>query len=286
MQRQGKYPPPPGASDIPGLEVSGRIHAIGAGLRGFHIGDPVCAILAGGGYAELCLVPAAQVLPIPSGWTAVEAATLPENLLTVYDNIITRAQLVRGETLLVHGGASGIGSTAIMLGRAMGAEVLVTAGSDAKCAACVELGARAAINYKTSEFAVEVKKLTGGRGVDVILDMIGGSYLEPNLSSLAVEGRLAIIAVQGGTRGTLNILELMRKRARVMGSMLRARTPAEKGAVAKAVFRDIWPLLPAKDPIRPLIDSTFPLRDARLAHERLESGDHIGKVLLTTGRPG
>jgi NADPH:quinone reductase len=280
MQRQGKYPPPPGASDIPGLDVAGIIDSVGANVHDLKVGDRVCAILSGGGYAEFCAVPSPQVLPVPEAWTAVEAATLPENIFTVYDNLITRAGLKRGETALIHGGTSGIGSTAIMLSRAFGAIPIATAGTQDKCDACLTFGAEHAINYHETDFVAEAKRITGSRGVDVVLDMVGGSYLAKNVDVLALEGRLAIVATQGGRTGQLDIGKLMAKRGRVMGSTLRARTPEEKGEIAGRLLRDVWPLLPAKDVIRPIIDSTFPLTDARLAHERMESGKHIGKIVL------
>ncbi|MDQ2773611.1 MAG: NAD(P)H-quinone oxidoreductase [Acidobacteriota bacterium] len=280
LQRQGKYPPPPGASDIPGLDVAGVIDSLGSGVSDFQTGDAVCAILTGGGYAEFCSVPAVQVLPVPQNWTAVEAATLPENMFTVYDNVVTRAALKRGDTILVHGGSSGIGSTAIMLSRAYGATVIATAGSSAKCEACISFGAQHAINYKDTDFLAEVKRLTANRGVDVILDMVGGSYLERNVDCLASEGRLTIVATQGGRTGQLDVGKLMMKRARVMGSTMRARTPEQKGEVVRRLLHDVWPLLPARDPIRPIVDSTFPLVDARLAHARMEEGNHIGKIVL------
>lgn len=282
MQRQGKYPPPPRASDIPGLDVAGTVDGIGSGVNRFKKGDPVCAIVAGGGYAEYCVAPAVQVLPLPENWSAVESATLPENLFTVFDNLITRAALRGGETVLVHGGTSGIGSMAIMLARAWGTTVFATAGSDEKCAACVSLGAEHAINYKKADFAAEINRITAGHGVDVVVDLVGGSYLERNLDVLATEGRITIIATQGGRTGQLNIGALMMKRARVMGSTMRVRTPAQKGEIAVRLLREVWPLLPPKNPIRPVIDTTFPLRDARLAHERMESGRHIGKIVLIT----
>lgn len=281
MQREGKYPPPPGASDIPGLDVAGIVHSVDAGVTAFKPGDTVCALVSGGGYAEYCAVPSAQVLPIPAGWTAVEAATLPENLFTVFDNLITRAGLKQGETVLIHGGTSGIGTIAIMLARAWDATVIATAGSAAKCAACVNLGAHHAISYKESDFAAEAKRITNGRGVDVVVDLVGGSYLDRNLDVLATEGRLAIVATQGGRTGTLDIGKLMIKRGRVMGSTMRARSAGQKGEIAGRLLHEVWPLLPAKHPIWPVIDTTFPLRDARLAHERLESGQHIGKIVLT-----
>lgn len=265
LQRQGKYPPPPGASDIPGLDAAGTNDATG---------ERVCAILSGGGYAEYCAVPAVQVLPIPGGWTAVEAATLPENLFTVYDNLVTRGNLKKGETVLIHGGTSGIGSMAILLARALGAIPIATAGTEEKCAACLQLGAVRAINYKESDF------VSACQSVDVILDLVGGPYLERNLDALAPEGRLVIVSTQGGRTAPLDIGKLMSKRLRILGSTMRVRTPAAKGEVARALLENIWPLLPAKTTIRPVIDSVFPLADARLAHERLESGKHIGKIVL------
>jgi|HubBroStandDraft_1064217.scaffolds.fasta_scaffold29653_2 NADPH2:quinone reductase len=280
LQRLGKYPQPPGTTNIPGLDVAGTVAATGADAGKWKPGDRVCAILAGGGYAEFCAVPALQVLPIPQNWSSVEAATLPENLFTVFDNVVTRAQLQRGETILIHGGSSGIGSMAIMLTRAWGAIPLVTAGSDAKCTACAALGAEHAINYKTTDFLSEVKRLTAGRGVDVILDVVGGSYLEKNIHLLAMEGRLVIIGLMGGPKGTLDISTLLAKRGRVLASHMRARPPELKGLIAERLLEQVWPLLPAKDPIRPVIDRVFPLSDAALAHEYLESASHIGKVVL------
>jgi NADPH:quinone reductase len=280
MQRQGNYPPPAGASDIPGLDVAGIVDSIGTEVNHLRTGDRVCAIVTGGGYAEYCAVPTQQALPTPEGWSDAEAATLPENLFTVYDNLITRAALKSGELVLVHGGTSGIGSMAIMLARACNAVPISTAGSARKCEACLQLGAQSAIDYHQSDFVVEVKQLTANRGVDVVLDLVGGLYLQRNLEALASEGRIAIVATQGGRTAELNIHRLMQKRARVMGSTMRNRTPEQKGAVAKALQQDVWPLLPAKNVIRPVIDSTFPLAEACRAHERLESGDHIGKIVL------
>lgn len=279
-QRQGKYPPPPGASDIPGLDGAGVVSALGSGVTKWRVGDRVCAILAGGGYAEFCAVPACQVLPIPEGWSATEAATLPENLFTVYDNLVTRANLKRGDWVLIHGGASGIGSTAIMLSRLWGAIPIATAGTAEKCEACLRLGAEQAINYKQTDFVEEVRRFTAGRGVDAVLDMVGGPYLQKNVDALATEGRISLIATQGGQRGELDVAKLMHKRGRIGGSTLRNRTPEQKGAIADALLRDVWPHLPSKKYIRPVIDSTFPLRDARLAHERLQEGGHVGKVVL------
>ena len=281
MQRQGKYPPPPGASDIPGLDVAGVIERVGDQVTNWHPGQRVCAIVSGGGYAEFCIAPAVQVLPVPDGWTTLEAATLPENLFTVFDNLVTRAGLRAGETVLIHGGASGIGSMAIMLSRAWNARPIATAGTPEKCEACRKLGAEHAINYKEADFVSEVKRITAERGVDVILDMVGGAYLERNLHALAVEGRLSIVATQGGRAGQLDIGSLMIKRGKIIGSTMRNRTPEQKGEVARRLLQEIWPILPAKDPIRPVIDAVFPLREAQKAHERLESGQHIGKIVLS-----
>ena len=280
MQRQGKYPPPPGTPDIPGLDVAGRVDSIGENVRRFKPGDRVCAILAGGGYAEFCAVPEAQVLPIPEGWNEIEAATLPENLFTVYDNLITRAGLKAGETALIHGGSSGIGSMALMLARAWGATSIATAGSQQKCDACLQFGAQHAINYRETDFVAEVKELTGGRGVNVVLDLVGGPYLARNIEALASEGRITMVATQGGRTAELDIGKMMMKRARLMGSTMRVRTPEQKGEVAARLKREVWPLLPVKKSIRPVIDSTFPLTEAWRAHERIESGEHIGKIVL------
>jgi NADPH2:quinone reductase len=274
LQRQGKYPPPPGASDVLGLDVAGTIDSLGANVRGWKQGDSVCAILSGGGYAEYCAVPAEQVLPIPAGWSAVEAATLPENLFTVYDNLVTRGNLKNGENVLIHGGTSGIGSMAIMLARALGAIPIATAGTDEKCEACLKLGAARAINYKSSDF------VAASQGVNVILDLVGGPYLDRNLDALAPEGRLVIVSTQGGRTAPLDIGKLMSKRLRILASTMRVRSAAAKGEVAQALLKNVWPLLPAKTAIRPVIDSVFPLADARLAHERLESGNHMGKIVL------
>jgi NADPH2:quinone reductase len=281
MQRQGRYPPPPDASDIPGLDAAGTVEKLGGNVSECKVGDAVCAILSGGGYAEFCVAPVQQVLPMPENWSFSEAATLPENLFTVYDNLVTRAGLASGETVLIHGGASGIGSMAIMLSRQIGAVPFATAGSQGKAESCVRLGAEGAINYKESDFVTEVKRLTGNRGVQVVLDMVGGPYLDRNLDVLAQEGRISIVATQGGRHGQLDIGKLMGKRARVMGSTMRARSKEEKGKVARALSEAIWPSLPGKQWIKPVIDATFPLRDARLAHERLEGGEHIGKIVLT-----
>jgi NADPH2:quinone reductase len=283
LQRQGHYPPPKGASDIPGLDVAGTVDALGASVQGWSVGDRVCAILTGGGYAEYCAAPEVQALPIPQGWSFVEAATLPENLFTVYDNMVTRGGLQAGETILIHGGSGGIGTMAVMLARGIGAHAIVTAGSAAKCAACLQIGAEQAIPYKEVDFVAGAQKLTHGRGVDAILDVVGGTYLDRNLDALATEGRLVIVSTQGSRTATLDIGKLMRKRLRVIGSTMRARSSEAKGRVAAALLRDIWPLLPAKDPIRAIVDATFPLEEARLAHERMESGANVGKIVLVCG---
>ncbi len=280
LQRQGKYAPPPGASDLPGLDVAGFVDLVGPGVTQYLPGDRVCAILAGGGYAEFCAAPQQQLLPIPENWTEIEAATLPENIFTVFDNLVTRASLKLGETVLVHGGTSGIGTTAIMLARAWGAVPVATAGSDAKRDVCLQLGAQHAINYRQSDFVAEIKSFTAGRGVDVVLDIVGGPYLARNLDALATEGRIAIISAQGGRCGELDLAQLLHKRARVIGSTLRSRTPDEKGEVARALRKEVWPLLPPKQFIRPVIDATFPLAEAWRAHERMETSQHIGKILL------
>jgi len=272
MQRQGKYPPPPGASDIPGLEIAGVIEPTG---------ERVCALLTGGGYAEYAVVPRAHVLPIPDGWDFVEAATLPENAFTVYDNLFTRAGLHEDESVLIHGGSSGVGTTAIMMARAFGAGfIAVTAGSEQKCAACRELGAHLAINYKHADFVTEIKKATSDRGVDVILDIVGGDYIPRDLDALAPDGRIACIATPRGRETAIDLGGLMRKRGAIMGSALRARSVEQKAAIAAGLLRDVWPKLPAKDPIRPVVDSTFPLADAAAAHRRLEESAHVGKIVL------
>jgi putative PIG3 family NAD(P)H quinone oxidoreductase len=281
MQRQGKYPPPPGASPVLGLDVAGVIAKCGSNVTRWKPGDRVCALVNGGGYAELCAVAATQVLPIPEGWSAVEATTLPENLFTVFDNIATRARLAAGETILVHGGTSGIGSMAIMLARALGAVPYCTVGSDEKCDAAKMTGAEGAINYRTSDFVQAIKSFTNDRGVDVIADIVGGSYLSRNIDALALEGRLALIASLGGAEGNLPIARLMQKRGTIVASTMRPRTAAEKGVIADRLRSQLWPMLPGKQYIRPIIDSTYSLADAHKAHERLESGNHIGKIVLT-----
>ena len=291
VQRQGHYPPPPGASDLPGLEVAGVIEAGDAAALaecGLAVGDRVCALVAGGGYAEYCVAPVAQCLPIPKGLTDVQAAALPETFFTVWSNVFDRARLQPGEALLVQGGASGIGVTAIQLGKALGATVIVTCGSDEKCAKACELGADHAINYKTADFAEEAKKLTNGKGVDVILDMVAGDYVQREVECMAEDGRLAIIAVQGGVKSGFNAGRLLVKRLTVTGNTLRARPVAFKAAIARALRERVWPLLES-GAIRPVVHATFPALQgadgwpsgAARAHALMESGAHVGKIILT-----
>ena len=280
MQRQGLYPPPPGASDIPGLEIAGTVAAVGTNVAHLKIGDAVCALVTGGGYAGYCPAHADLCLPVPAGFSPIEAAALPETFFTIWSNVFDRARLVAGETLLVHGGTSGIGTTAIQLAKAFGANVLVTAGTDAKCRFCTELGADAAINYKTQDFVEEVLRLTGNRGVDVILDMIGGDYFPRNLKCMGSDARLVQIAVQKGPKTELNLLQIMLKRLTLTGSTLRAREDAFKAEIAKNLQKQVWPLLETGK-IRPIIHTTIPLAEAKQAHELMESSRHIGKIILT-----
>lgn len=279
MQRRGMYPPPPGAPEYPGLECSGRITALGPGVTGWRAGDEVCALLGGGGYAEQVAVPAGQLLPVPSGVPLAEAAGLPEAACTVWSNVFQLARLAPGETLLVHGGASGIGTLAIQLARARGARVLCTAGSAEKLAACTRLGAERAISYRDEDFTTVVRDVTGGRGADVILDLMGASYLSRNISALATGGRLAIIGLQGGARAELDLGTLLMKRASVHATTLRARPAAEKAAIVAAVREHVWPLIEAGT-VRPVIDRAVPMPEAARAHQVLEDGVQIGKVLL------
>jgi putative PIG3 family NAD(P)H quinone oxidoreductase len=282
MQRKGGYPPPPGASDIPGLEVSGTVMAVGAGVSPDRIGQQVCALVAGGGYATRTAAPAEQCLPIPDGVPLEAAAGLPETYFTVWHNVFERGRLAAGETALVHGGSSGIGTTAIQLAAARGARVIVTAGSDEKCAACVDLGAWKAINYRTQDFVDEVQVLTGGRGVDLVLDIVGGSYVARNVSVLATEGRLVQIALmEGQMTAPVDFRRLLNRRLTLTGSTLRPRTVAEKGAIARALLAEVWPLV-ASGRVRPVVHRTFPLAEAAAAHRLMESSGHIGKILLTT----
>ena len=291
LQRTGNYPVPPGASDLPGLEVAGVIEsgdAAAMAQAGFKVGDRVCALVAGGGYAEYCVAPVAQCLPVPRGLTDVEAASLPETFFTVWSNVFDRGRLQKGETLLVQGGTSGIGVTAIQLGKAAGATVIVTAGSDEKCAAALDLGADHAINYKATDFAEEAKKLTGGQGVDVILDMVAGDYVKREVECLAEDGRLVIIAVQGGIKSEFNAGLVLRRRLTITGSTLRPRPVAFKGAIAEALKKTVWPWLES-GVVKPVIHSVFAAAEAAdglpsgaaRAHALMQSGDHVGKIVLT-----
>lgn len=275
-QRTGSYPPPKGDSDLPGLEASGHVVALGAGVTEWRLGDAVCALMPGGGYAEYAVTPAAQALPVPEGLSLEEAACLPETVFTVWSNLVSRAGLLPGELLLVHGGSSGIGTMAIQLAKLHGARVFVTAGSDEKCAACLALGAERAINYRTEDF-VEVLKAEGG--ADVILDMIGGDYFPRNLKALAPEGRLQLIAFLGGAKVSANLAPLMMQRQTISGSTLRAQKPAAKAAIRDRVLAEVWPWV-AAGRVRPVMDSRFALADAAKAHERMESSAHIGKIVL------
>ena len=279
LQRQGKYPPPPGASDIPGLEVSGTVVAAGEGAD-MLVGQRVCALLSGGGYAQYAVAPMGQCLPVPDGYDMVEAAALPETLFTVWTNLFERAYAVEGDTVLVHGGTSGIGTMAIALGKLFGLTMIVTAGSDEKCARAVELGAAHAINYRAQDFVEEVKRLTGGRGCEVVLDMVGGDYVPRNLACLADDGRHVSIAIQRGATAELSIWDIMRRRLTLTGSTLRARPEAYKALVAEELLRSVWPFV-RDGGLRPVIDTTFPLAEAAAAHERMEAGDHVGKIVLT-----
>ena len=282
MQRQGFYPPPPGAPPYPGLECAGQITAVGDGVTGLRPGDEVCALLAGGGYAEQVAVPAVQVLPVPAGLTVAEAAALPEVACTVYANVFIAAGLKPGETLLVHGGASGIGTMAIQLARALGARVACTAGSDAKLRRCRELGAELAIDYTSADFVAAVRDFTGGSGADVILDIMGGAYLERNVAALAIGGRLVVIGLQGGATAELDLGTMLRRRLTVHAASLRARPVAEKAVVVEAVRDVVWPLI-LSGQVKPVIDTVVPLAEAARAHQLMEAGQHIGKILLATG---
>ncbi|MFE9404587.1 NAD(P)H-quinone oxidoreductase [Streptomyces sp. NPDC006530] len=280
LQRQGFYNPPPGASPYPGLECSGRIAALGPGVSGWSVGDEVCALLGGGGYAQKVAVPAGQLLPVPEGVDLVTAAALPEVACTVWSNVFMVSHLRPGETLLVHGGGSGIGTMAIQLGKAVGAKVAVTAGGPAKLERCAELGADILIDYREQDFVDEVLKATGGVGADVILDIMGAKYLERNVRALAVNGRLAIIGLQGGAKGELNLGALLTKRAAVTATSLRGRPASEKATIVAAVREHVWPLI-ARGQVRPVVDRTLPLADAAEGHRVLEASSHVGKVLLT-----
>ncbi len=279
VQRMGFYPPPKGASDIPGLEVVGTIVAQGPGVSGWTMGERLGAIVPGGGYADYCLVDADTALPIPAGLSPAQAATLPETVMTVWTNVFERGRLQAGERVLIHGGSSGIGVSAIQMASSLGARVFTTAGSAEKCRICTELGAERAINYREEDFVAVVKELTDGAGVDVILDMVGGAYVERNLAALALEGRLVNIAFQQGSNVTLNLMPVMLKRLTLTGSTLRARSVEEKARIAEAVRKTIWPLVEAGR-VRPILDSTFPLSQAGAAQARMESSQHVGKIVL------
>ena len=283
LQRKGLYPMPPGVSDLPGLEIAGTVaggSVADLAAAGLAIGDAVCALVAGGGYAELCVAPAGQCLPVPRGLSMVEAASLPETFFTVWQNVFTIARLKPGETLLVQGGSSGIGVTAIQLAKALGSRVIVTAGSDEKCAACVALGADHAINYRTQDFVAEVRRLTGGRGVDVVLDMVAGDYVAREVECLAEDGRLAIIAVQGGTKSAFDAGLLLRKRLTITGSTLRPRSVAYKTLLAQDLRAEVWSLLESGR-VKPVVHQVFPAAQAAQAHALMESSTHVGKIVLT-----
>jgi NADPH2:quinone reductase len=280
MQRMGLYPPPQGATDIPGLEIAGEIVAVGPGVARWKETDKVMALVVGGGYAEFCLAYESHALPVPAGLSLIEAAAIPETFFTVWYNTFERGRLAAGETVLIHGGSSGIGTTAIQLANAFGARVITTAGTPEKCAACRKLGAEIAINYKTEDFVAATKQATGDRGADVVLDIVGGDYIDRNYEAAAVEGRILQIAVQGSPRANVDFRRLMVKRLIHTGSTLRARSVADKGAIARAVEVKVLPLI-ATGRVKPVIDSTFPLREAAAAHARMESSQHIGKIVLT-----
>jgi NADPH:quinone reductase len=280
MQRQGRYPPPAGASDIPGMEAAGEIVSLGAEVAGLAVGDQVTSLLSGGGYAEFAVAAAPLCLPVPKGLSLVDAAAVPETFFTVWDNLFTRGRCTAGDDVLIHGGTSGIGTTAIQLAKTLGARVYATAGSDDKARACERLGAVRGINYRTEDFVEVLLAATGGKGTDVILDMIGGDYFDRNLKVAANEGRLVIIAMQGGARAEIKLNVVLTKRLTVAGSTLRARSVTEKAAVANAVHTNVWPLL-ASGRVRPIIHATFPLAEAAAAHQLMESSNHIGKIVLT-----
>jgi len=279
QQRAGSYPPPPGATDTPGLEIAGTVVGVGDGVAASEIGRAVCALVISGGYAEYAVADLALCLPVPTGFSMIEAAGLPETFFTVYDNVFTRGRLAPGETLLAHGGSSGIGSTAIQLAKAFGARVYATAGSDEKCAFCLSLGADAAINYRTQDYVAEIRRLTEKRGVDVLLDMVGADYIARNLSILALEGRLVQIAFLKGSKAEVDFMQLMLRRLTITGSTLRARSVALKAEIAEKLRREVWPLLEAGR-VKPIVDATFPLAEARKAHELMESSAHAGKIIL------
>ena len=282
LQRQGMHPPPPGAPrDIPGLEVAGKVVVVGPGVPEWKVGDAVCALLPGGGYAQFATCPWQQLLPVPQNWTAQEASTLPENAFTSWDNIFTRGKLRAGETILVHGGTSGLGSLTIQLARAFGARVLATAGSDEKCAACVKFGAEAAFNYRSGDWAPWVLEQTGGKGVEIAMDIVGHEYVQRTLSVLALEGRLVHLATQGADkRATIDMRTVLQKRLTILGSAMRWRTPDEKGRITKGLREQVWPRLAARSPVFPIVDSVHPLAEAARVHEFFDRSAHIGKIVL------
>jgi putative PIG3 family NAD(P)H quinone oxidoreductase len=279
LQRKGAYPPPAGVTDIPGLEVAGEVAGVGSDVTELTVGERVCALVAGGGYAEYVAAPAVQCLPVPATLSMEEAGALPETFFTVYYNVFMRARLRSGETLLIHGGSSGIGTTAILLAKAFGARVIITAGSAAKCAACLQLGADVAVDYQQEDFVARTLEATGGQGADVILDMVGGEYLARNMAAAAVNGRIAVIATQRGAKAEIDLRGLMSKRLWLGGSTLRPQSVAGKGQIAAALRQEVWPLFGSQS-LRPLLHARFPLREAARAHALMESGAHIGKIVL------
>jgi putative PIG3 family NAD(P)H quinone oxidoreductase len=279
LQRQGRYPPPPGVTDIPGLEIAGTIEKVDPAVTAWRVGDRVCALVSGGGYAEFCAVPAPQCLPIPRGLDVTHAAAIPETTFTVWTNVFERGRLAAGESILIHGGSSGIGTTAIQLARACGARVFATAGSAEKCAACESLGAERCVNYRETDFVAAVKAGTNGHGVDVVLDMVAGDYVQRNIEVLAMDGRLVMIGRQGGVKSEIDIMPILRKRLTLTGSTLRTRSVEEKGALARAVHQYVWPLFES-GAVRVIVHQTFPLRDAATAHRVMESSAHVGKLVL------
>jgi putative PIG3 family NAD(P)H quinone oxidoreductase len=279
LQRQGRYPPPPGVTDIPGLEIAGTIDSVGANVTAWRAGDRVCALVSGGGYAEFCAVPAPQCLLAPRGMSVTHAAAIPETTFTVWTNVFERGRLTSGESILIHGGSSGIGTTAIQLARATGARVFATAGSADKCAACEALGAEKAINYRETDFVAAIKAITSGRGVDVVLDMVAGDYVQRNIEVLAMDGRLVMIGRQGGVKSEIDVMPILRKRLVLTGSTLRTRSVEEKGALARAVHQHVWPLFESGK-VHVIVHRTFPLHDAAAAHRLMESSAHVGKIVL------
>ena len=279
MQRQGNYPVPPGASDLPGLEISGTVAALGAGVDQWNVGDQVCALTPGGGYAEYCVTPASHALPVPAGLSMTEAGAMPETFFTVWTNVFDRGRLQAGERFLVHGGSSGIGTTAIQIADALGARVFATAGSKDKCVACEDLGAERAINYQEKDFVAVIRDLTNGEGVDVILDMVGGDYIPRNIAALSPEGRLVQIALQNGAKAEFDMFAIMRNRLTITGSTLRPQSVEAKAQIADGLLRNVWPLVEAGR-VKPVIHAKFPLAEASRAHHMMEDGDHIGKIVL------